>query len=249
MKKLTLSLTILLCLSLCTAFFFHRRSSSGGGEDITTGLVVHLQMDSDFTDDSGNANNGTHSGGDGADYVTGLASGQAWDVDSVGEVVTITQDTTINDLTTLTIAACINFDSWGESALSRIVDKDSGGWQLELDDPTDRIRFRYERWSTTAGEWRPASGTTLSTGVTYHVAVSYDAGSTTNDPILYLDGSAYGSLTEMNTPAGTLDSETDPLYVGNTASGNTFDGRIDDLRIYNIVKTAAQIAAMAALCP
>lgn len=244
---------LLLCLCLSGASLQSRQRAilqlmqGGATEDITTGLVLHIQFDGDFT--NGYGNDGSFSGGDGSDFVTGLVSGQAWDVDSVGESVAVSPYTAINDLTTMTIAVCVNFDSFGESGVGRIVYKYSGGWALVLESPFSRFRFYADRWTTNSGQWRPAAGT-LSTGTNYHLAVTYDfSGGTGENPVMYLDGSDVGSLNELSTPAGSLASDaSDTVYVGNDTGGDTFDGRIDDLRVFNVEKTAAQIAAMAALC-
>ena len=50
----------IICVALiCAGFFFHRRT----GVDITAGLVIHLPLDGDLLDTSGNGNNGAFSGG------------------------------------------------------------------------------------------------------------------------------------------------------------------------------------------
>src|SRR5439155_230474 len=66
-----------------------------------------------------------------------------------------------------------------------------------------------------------------------HLAVTYD-GATLR---LFVNG------TQVNTtPAtGSLQTVTTPLRIGNNTYGESFQGRIDDVRIYNRAQTAAEI--------
>ena len=56
---------------------------------------------------------------------------------------------------------------------------------------------------------------------------------------LYLNGEEW----DFQPKTGTLTSSTG-FSVGNDASGNYFDGDIDDVRVYNRALTAAQVYAL-----
>ena len=103
-------------------------------------------------------------------------------------------------------------------------------------------RFTFlAAWSTTNGQWR--NTTTLAMYVPTHIAVTYTRDATTTDPLLYVNGLAV-AITEITTPVGTAaDDSAADLYFGNLdASGTrTFDGSIDGIRLWNVVRTAAQI--------
>ncbi len=83
--------------------------------------------------------------------------------------------------------------------------------------------------------------TGFSTSQWYHVAVTYDAG--TNFMQLYVDGVAIGGAGSGN-PAGAY-SETN-LYIGAFNDGSQiayqWDGQIDEVRVWNIARTATEIA-------
>ena len=78
-----------------------------------------------------------------------------------------------------------------------------------------------------------------STGVWHHVAYTYDG---TTDS-LYLDGTV---TTATGVSHNTL--ATTAVYIGSSVpgSGFFFDGKLDDVRIYNVALTAAQISQLAA---
>lgn len=78
-------------------------------------------------------------------------------------------------------------------------------------------------------------GTALTAGVWYHVAVTYNAA--TNEMNLYKNG----TLVTSN-PGASAYTETQ-LQIGTFAGGNFFNGNIDEVRIWNTVRTLSQIAA------
>jgi hypothetical protein len=76
--------------------------------------------------------------------------------------------------------------------------------------------------------------TVLTPGTWYHVAVTYDAASGIMN--LYKNGVLVGSA-----PASAY-TETF-LNIGNFANANFFEGNIDEVRIWSVARTAAEIAA------
>ncbi len=82
------------------------------------------------------------------------------------------------------------------------------------------------------------SGTPLTPGVWTHVAMTHDG---TND-IIYMDG------VEVNSKSapGTLDKTGEVLGIGYDPSGNNafFEGRLDDIQIYNEALSAVEVAAL-----
>jgi len=75
----------------------------------------------------------------------------------------------------------------------------------------------------------------FSPGMWHHLAGTYD-GSTIK---LYWNG----QLISERRYTGGPDSNTSPLYIGSSGSDRWFDGLIDDVRIFNYVRTHAEIAA------
>ncbi len=77
-------------------------------------------------------------------------------------------------------------------------------------------------------------GATLPANQWSHVALTYD-GTTMR---LYVNGS---QATTTNT-SGTIVSGNNPLYIGGTSLGEVFNGRIDEVRLYNRALSAADVS-------
>ena len=73
-------------------------------------------------------------------------------------------------------------------------------------------------------------------GAWHHVAATYDGTTRT----LYLDGMAVGA----DRPVGTHDvPDASNLRIGSTNSGEYFNGIIDEVRVWNVARTPAQLSA------
>jgi hypothetical protein len=85
-------------------------------------------------------------------------------------------------------------------------------------------------------EWNVRSPTSIEVGVWSHLAVTYDGAHMR----LYVDGE---EVATKAVPGATLKSEG-PLYIGCAPPNTeTFDGRIDELRIYQRALDSAEVAA------
>ena len=85
------------------------------------------------------------------------------------------------------------------------------------------------------------SGTTaINDGLWHHVAVSYDPNLVSNKFKLYIDGVLE---VEGNTTVAVNTSSIVPVQIGKRVDNiNLFDGAIDEVRIWNVVRTASEIA-------
>jgi hypothetical protein len=79
-----------------------------------------------------------------------------------------------------------------------------------------------------------------------HVAVTYDDGSTANNPLLYLGGASQ-SITEEFTPTGTRgDDSTHNFFIGSTTTADrTFNGRIAGVGAATTILSGAEILEIA----
>ena len=97
-------------------------------------------------------------------------------------------------------------------------------------------------WSTAAGVWTIAKP---STGVWHSFIISYNKGSTANNPVIYIDGISV-TVTRATAPSGTYRSGTGSYWeVGADDGTNVLDGYVEDLRYYNVIKSAAQASVIA----
>ena len=199
------------------------------------------------SDSSGNGNTGTISG---AAWVTGKL-GNTLSFDGADDYVNVGSGSSIDDINVKTVSAWIKFNSYGEGSFGRIIDKeysDDEGWFFYLNNVDVSNSFGYFHQvagvGTTYGDWA-ASANSLSTGQWYHLAVVYDRTNVNNDPIFYVNG-VLKSTTELTAPSATPAGDGNQnAYIGNKLDGTrTFDGLIDDVRIYDRALSASEIQAI-----
>lgn len=95
---------------------------------------------------------------------------------------------------------------------------------------------------TTNGSW---STPTLSTGSWVHYLVTYDGSLTTNNPVIYYNGSSQ-TVTLITAPTGTLTTTASDLNLGNRAAGDRcFAGSICEAAFWNRILTSAEINNLA----
>ncbi len=144
-----------------------------------------------------------------------------------------------NNLTTWSFGGWFYLDS--NAQYKRIVQKGSAwpnaDWDLEFDDGWGMV-FTNIHWSTNSGAWsipKPA------TGAWTHILVTYDMGSTANDPAIYVNGASQ-TVTERGTPSGTAPANSQStLYLGSdSGNGQYYDGRMAEFAMWNRVLTAAE---------
>lgn len=99
-------------------------------------------------------------------------------------------------------------------------------------------------FSTTNGVWNTTNNV-LTVGAWHDIIVTYNGSATGNNPVIYVNGVSV-AVTRATAPVGTYRSGTSAdMYLGDITADYTANGNIEDLRIYNVIKTAAQAAAIA----
>lgn len=140
------------------------------------------------------------------------------------------------DLNQISVVGWIRMDGSGDSPNPRVINMPGFNVRVKRDSVNGHsLAFEAERSSTPA-EWRTDLGT-LTDATWYHFAVAYDPYVPGFVPEIYLNG-APQNVTEIGTGTGSLVSNTGTGYIGNTPPpllDRTFDGRIDELRVYNRV--------------
>lgn len=113
----------------------------------------------------------------------------------------------------------------------------------------NRVLGFYSTRFTNPGRWENTANQ-FNTGTWVHVFVSHNLSFVSNDPVMYVNG-VLQSLTETNTPSGTLKSEVgNGFVIGNwkTATqdySEPFDGQIKDARVYNMNNTTRTVGELA----
>lgn len=145
-----------------------------------------------------------------------------------------------------TVECWINVDSDGEADQGRIVSK---VWIFDtLGESGEAVQLRvYVPFSGDDGSWNTTSRI-VDINTWYHVVATYNSNAVANNPIIYVNGTAYtvgDGLTEAQAPTGTrtTDVGTD-LIIGNIAGDNrTFDGTIDEMRLYKRILGQTEVTA------
>ena len=100
-------------------------------------------------------------------------------------------------------------------------------------------------WTVNRGKWYAPEGSIV-VNTRYHIAFTFeDFDVIASNPIIYIDNVAV-ALNEVDTPAGVYSGEEGAdLTFGNLAGYEyPFDGKIEDVRIYNVALTPAEIATL-----
>jgi hypothetical protein len=108
---------------------------------------------------------------------------------------------------------------------------------------TGKLRFRAP-WTTSPGVWETPDNS-ITPNVWTGVAATYNAGSSSNDAILYLkpEGGSISAatVTEVNAPSGSFNSAMDNFWAGGVYGSYGFTGRIAYVREFTSILTQAQI--------
>jgi chitodextrinase len=182
-------------------------------------------------DTSGRGNTGTISN---ATWTTGGKYGNALSFNGSTALVTIADNASLHLTTGMTLEAWVNPTAIS-SAWRDILYKGNDNYYLEA---TTSFNSGFPAGAATiGGNSVSANGAAfLALNTWSHLAATFD-GTTLR---LYLNGTQTGSFAQ----AGTILTSTIPLQIGgDTIYGQYFQGLIDEVRVYNVALTPAQIQA------
>lgn len=118
----------------------------------------------------------------------------------------------------------------------------SAGWVIWVDDSTDDVRLVVSDGDS-ANLHTVDSTTAFTSAGWYHVAVVYDDSASTASKIYIngIDDSATNTATGTFASIGDLSNAVDFRVASESDGGEPFDGQIDDVRVYNYVRSAKQV--------
>jgi len=104
--------------------------------------------------------------------------------------------------------------------------------------------LRYQRtWTSGSVAW---STSLPSVNTWHHIAVTYDSGSTSNAPLIYVDGISQTVTLQTAGASGSLVNNSDPYTLGNRAAGDRpLIGLLSEFAIWNRILSAAEILDLA----
>jgi hypothetical protein len=209
-------------------------------------MIAEYLIETDASDTSGNNNHGIALHGD-ATIVADPERGAVGAFDGDGDAVDVGNSELFNFMDDCTISVWVNLNSWGGGWGNCIVGKrgEGGvGWQLR--------RFSSEpRFSwTTRGMGEddyPASNQAIAMGQWYHLGAVRQG----TQKRLYIDG-VLDSTANINN--NRINPCPQKVYVGARSADNDspeafFDGKVDELRIYNEALNIGQIRTLAGYVP
>jgi hypothetical protein len=192
-------------------------------------------------DSTGNANTGTLTNGP---LWTSGKYGSALNFDGADDVVDVGSASSLDDLGPMTLEAWVYPRSLGEGGLARIFEKQATvntlGWRLQLN--TSNSLIFAQDYATTDLSQNTANNT-LTLNAWNHVAVTWDGTTTVANVHVYINGAEVSYSSSTNGSGARQTDAAQTLKIGNTTDGTrTFDGTIDDAKVYNYIRTAAQVA-------
>jgi hypothetical protein len=169
-----------------------------------------------------------------ATRVTDGRFGKAISFDGTDDMVTIPHDSGLNLTAGMTLEAWVRPSALGGSVRSVLMKDRTGGFDYALYADTAAQHPTANVFTTSALE--AAGPAALALGTWTHLAQTWDGSKVT----LYEDGAEVASQPST----GSLVTSTGQLRIGGSnVAGQFFSGLIDEVRVYNRARTAAQVTA------
>jgi type IV pilus assembly protein PilA len=215
------------------------------------GLVAYWKLDGNAYDYSVNHNNGIVTGTTSVSDRFGIQN-QALSFNGTTDSIRVIHNATLDITNNLTISAWVNFANLDYSnntgRLHMIMQKgypdvttSHYGWWFAYDNRNNRNKFNYTCFGNANGGW--------SGGLNNFNNINYDLESnkwynltftiTATEAKFYIDGEKYGNTVSISNLQ--LSDVTRDLYIGSNGSIPSFNGILDDIRIYRRILTSEEI--------
>lgn len=171
---------------------------------------------------------------------TGLTSvdgiyGKAMDF-ATGDSAVPASSTPFNNLGSFTLSSWVRIDAYTANLLSRWFEKTMAG----TFNNSGQLLFGGAFQGGSTGVWT-ISG--LTTATWFHLAVTFNTSSNTNDPVIYVNGASV-TVTESAAPTGSWDDSGNTVRWANNAGNTRFlDGKLKEIRWSNTIRNAEWIDA------
>jgi hypothetical protein len=209
------------------------------GKDIASTTSTRTAIDR-----SGNGNTGTMA----SNPVAALGKiGQALEFDGADDELTASAASSMNNIFAGggTFSAWVRPRSAGENSLGRITQRDGTGyWYVATNDVSGgATRILFEQGFTGGAGWGSwNTNYIIPLNEWSHIVVVYDKNSAANNPQMYVNGVSTTVNEAQDPVGGTAGTDTGDLHIGNTfGATRTYDGAIDDVRIYNRALSASEV--------
>jgi hypothetical protein len=202
--------------------------------DVTEGLVSRYTFDSDASDSVGD-NDGTLT--DGASIVSDGERGYVLSLDGTNDYVNLPTTGLTGGRSELTLCMWVKPD---ETAATNTIWDEHNNWYWEFSVRQDTWATRDSSTGTEGSRNNDLAMPSLGSGSWRHLAVVYSVSAGTKE--IYIDGE---SVTSTGVSVDALTSDRSGAYIGRPSDGDYFDGRIDDVRLYNRALSDSEIGTLA----
>ena len=223
-------------------------ASTSGGET----AVAHWKLDEDKGNTAFDSLGGFHGDLDKKPWWYPGILGGALDLEGSDQRVDVTDAAPLDFLMQggATVSGWFHARGWGGGGSGRILDKTdataaTAGWQVSLDSASGALEFEVA-FSSSNGLWRTPPGS-ITLGTWHQFTIVYNSTSALNNPTIYIDGEPL-IVNEIISPSGNAEADFGiDLALGNHAQSDAFgfDGRLDDIRLFDRMLSAAQVAELA----
>ncbi|MCE3278727.1 MAG: large protein [Bacteroidetes bacterium] len=192
-----------------------------------------------FSNITSNSVKATWANGNGNKRIVGVAAGRkptALAFDGVNDHVAIPNESVFDFNTQMTVEAWIKVNSFSMYDQS-VITKGSDSWMITRNGNTNSLKFTLTSNDFFFGPTAYSAGGSRSVndGKWHHVAATYDG----SQMILYIDG----TLDAYTYMYNDIINNSAAVHIGGNAvaSGNNFNGQIDEVRIWNIPQSYGTI--------
>jgi hypothetical protein len=218
-----------------------------------SGLVGYWKLDESSgttATDSKGGNDGTLNNMEDSDWITsGAFTGprNALSFDGSDDDVSVTDPSALQITGDLTIEAWVYADAIRSDEWQNVIVRcDGDGSEEEVDNYVYALLLQDNATIKTLWEYgsgsneyntSTSSNPSVTTGSWFHVAMARDVSD--NELRIYINGSQLGStISYTNDPSGGSNGN---FHIGGNEFGDNFDGMIDEVRIWNDVRTQTEI--------
>jgi hypothetical protein len=222
--------------------------------DVTSNMIAHWRFDESSgttAKDTASTNDGTLTNGPTWSAAGGQYFG-ALSFDGSNDLVNSGSAAALDNLAAFTLTAWIKPTNAGQNNRGWIIAKATGGTDLPTSgwrfgftaDATNALKFSVEH--STSHLERTSNANPLTMGVWSFVTVTWTGSTTATSSHMYVNGTEVSYSFSGNGSGSRLSDASGNLYIGNNygTPSSSFNGLIDDVRIYNRVLTPTEISTL-----
>lgn len=207
-------------------------TENGNDGTLVNGQSNNIVFQSDAGNDTlvGGAGDDSLQGESGNDVLIGDSNESYLDLDGVNDYIQIANESYFDSITSaITIETWIKVDSFTKN-WQALVTKGDNSWRLHRNGSNNTLNFYI------TGVGGVNSTTNVNDGKWHHVAAVYDGSKLQ----IYIDGVLNG----QTTASGTIPTNNYNVLIGENEqqTGRQFDGKIDEVRIWNVARSATEIS-------